>query len=337
MFNRTDVRWAQRPEWANADGRATGVSLEQIHGEATRFSRTMRDWYWNSIRQKRVSSVAARSIAFVLGALGALSPLVVGVVAKEGQRLWVTQAGIVMVTTAGLVLAADKAFGWSSGWLRYTTTVIAMEQLTMQFDVDWAALMLKQSSAARPNPLEGSTPPDGAGRDVSTDTAERAVGGAPVHDVPAERSATLRDALETARVFMQKLEALRSEETQRWIAEFNSGMAALDEMVKKQREEGERARETLATSTAAKAAEARAGAIVLELTQAGPQRRPCTVALDDGSPEPVTGSSWAKLGVPAGPHRVRVTCDVEGGPARESSDIVEVEPGKVTRGALAVS
>lgn len=335
MTKNDDVKWEHSLVWARYEGRSPSAALSGIYKDASALSSELRSWYWNSIDRKRFWSVWARSVAFALGTLGAVAPLVAALRDSPEEKMPVTQLGFVTLTVAGLVLVGDRVFGWSSGWLRYTATVTAMEQLTMQFDLDWMRLLLTQRIGTSPSAspavaeahvVEGVPPAKQAEQPLEAPSSGKLV--AP--------PGVVGEAFALAQTFMQKLGELRTEETQKWIAEFNSGMAVLDEMIKNQREASSRARETTAKAIReVKAVNEQPGALVLTLTRPNGYTHPCSVSLDDTESELVNGASWSKSGVSPGLHKVRVSIEVEGSPRRESSDIVEIAPGQIVRHSMA--
>jgi hypothetical protein len=176
-----------------------------------------------------------------------------------------TQISLGALALAGLVQLADKVAGWSSGWLRYITTVTAMEKLTLQFELDWVGLLL-----ATPNNY-----------DVKTFFA-------------------------MAKQLEIEIEKRRSEETDGWVAEFNSGMAALNEMIKFQKDATEKA--ATAAQTARDTAEQgqQSGALELCLTRGDKVVDPISLSIDDGTAITITGLSWAVPKLAPGIHIVAV-------------------------------
>src|ERR1035437_10538207 len=81
-------------------------------------------WYRDNIKMKRIGSQILRSAAIVLASIGALLPLVGAAVSRFDQsNTWKTlvdaQWGYIAFATAAACVAADKFYGFSSGWIRY--------------------------------------------------------------------------------------------------------------------------------------------------------------------------------------------------------------------------
>jgi hypothetical protein len=191
---------------------------------------------------------------------------------------------------AGVVLLGDKVFGWSSGWLRYVSTVTAMERQTLQFELDWTAACLGRAA--------GFTEDD------------------------------KKTFFELARQYQIELEKRRGEETEGWVAEFNTGTAALNDMIKFQKDATEKAARDARAAVETAANASLTGAIELTIAQPAGSQKPVSVRVDDDVAEPdFLGSSWAKLGVSPGKHRLHVSIAGVG----EASRIADVAPGAVAR------
>ena len=179
------VTWNHYVNGSVEDALKTTYDLVQLH------SSKLRHWYWSNIRAKKARSITTRFVSYLFGAVGVLAPLTAAMQPAKEQLLW-TQWGVLALAIAGLAQACDRVFGWSSGWQRYVTTVTTMEQLTTQFELDWAKCLLGARS-----PLQ---------------------------------LADVTEPLELARAFSLELEHLRGKETDAWVAEFKAGQTALSEL-----------------------------------------------------------------------------------------------------------
>ncbi len=219
--------------------------------------------------------------------LGTVLPILAGLKGDTEVRLQFTQYGVAALALAGLLQVADRVFGWSSGWLRYITTVTAMENLTRRFELEWAGYILNRTGALG-----------------ESDT---------------------RQLFDQAKRFEDDIVKLQSDETDKWVTEFNSGIALLGDMIKSQRESGEKAVEAARASVAAQ----RNGAIELTLVHKA-DVKPVMIAVDDEkSPEEFAGTSWSRLNVPPGPHTVSVA--TSGATPQTIKKVVEVPAGGVGR------
>ena len=135
-------------EWDHFVLQSVEIALPRIYQHALEFSESAREWYWTSIKSKRQFSTLARAVSYALAVVGVAGPLLAATRTAPDIKIIFTQVGITALAIAGAVLLCDTVFGWSSGWLRYVTTVTAMEKLTLQFQLDWASYCL-----ARTDPL----------------------------------------------------------------------------------------------------------------------------------------------------------------------------------------
>jgi hypothetical protein len=132
-----------------------------------------------------------------------------------------------------------------------------------------------------------------------------------------EKSNTLTDAdrrplFDLATGLESQLPKLQSDETDEWVVEFNSGRAALDDLLKTQRESADKAEAAVkAVIDARSAAESTRQrlelrrAIELSLTH---QAVPTMVhlSIDGGTPEAFLGTQWSKLNMTPGYHEVTI-------------------------------
>jgi hypothetical protein len=264
------------------------TALPTIYDHADKTSKTARDWYWRSIRNKRLASMVVRTVSFSLAVIGAVGPLLAATKQDAQMKLQLTQLGVAAIAVAGLMQLCDSVFGWSSGWLRYTTTVTAMEKLGLQFQLDWAGYCL--------------------GR-------------------PALGEEDKRLLFDLAKTFELEIAKRRSEETDGWVAEFNRGMAALNEMIRFQKDATEKAAAQARAQLEAKIQAARKGSIEVTISQNGPSR-PVRVFLDDEEKDRVSGSSWVIRDISPGQHKVHMELEDK---SFGSSKIASVLPGEVAR------
>ena len=284
--------------WDQFDGKDPKESLPAIYDHAVAFSNVSRGWYWRSIRNKRLISLLTRLLTFSLGVFGVSAPLIAAIWSRDDHKLLWSQLAVVALAMAGLAQLADRIFGWSTGWLRYISTVTAMENLTRQFQMDWAMYFINRG----------------------------------LSDAPAE----VKPLFEIAHKFEVQLGALQSDETNGWISEYNSGAAVLSEIIKTSRETVDKS--VLEVHAAAQAhSQARtAGAIELTFTTTLQPRPTLRVALDGGTLEECHGLTWTRLAVEPGHHKIVIQASRGTAVLSESSRIIEVAPGAVARQAIEV-
>jgi len=282
--------------WDRFKDKPLDEALKSIYDHTAALSTRTRQWYWQSIQVKRRTSLLARFAAFLLLVLGTLLPVLAGLGNLPEERLYLTQLGVVALAFAGLLVAADKVFGWSSGWLRYITTVTAIENLTRTFELAWAAYFVD---------------------------AKGALG-----------EADRKPLFDLAKGFEDDISRQLSDETGRWVSEFNSSLALLGELIKTQRESVERSTDE-ARALQQKAADAgQMGGVELDLAyRAGPV--PLKIGLDDEAPGDFSGTSWARAAVAPGMHKVRVL--TPGTPPLAMERAVAVPSGGIGKLDLTIS
>src|ERR1039458_8250711 len=189
-------------KWDEFKDKLPPDALASIYTHITLTSASICGWYWSNIKVKRLTSLAARSIAFFLLIPGTGLQIYATTLNGAGEKLTLTQLAVASLAIAALVQLGDKAFGWSSGWMRYITTVTTMENLTRAFQLEWAKYLVSKTTA-----LDG------------TDT---------------------KTLFDLARGLEQELLKLQADETTKWVAEFNAGISLLDSAIKTEREETEK-------------------------------------------------------------------------------------------------
>ena len=280
--------------WDKYKDKPVDEALPSIYEHASGKSNKTCGWYWASIKNKRRASLFFRFITFGLVILGTLLPILAGLMTKPEIRLQFTQWGVAALALGGLLQVADRVFGWSSGWLRYITTVTAMENLTRKFEMDWAGYVLSKTTA-----LE---------------------------------KADVKKLFEVAKQFVDGISKMQSEETDKWVTEFNSGMALMGDLIKSQKKAGEEALKKVQTTltaqkTAAQVAQ-ETGAVELTLVHKA-AAKPVKIAIDEKDPIEFTGTVWSKVGVPAGQHTLRVV--VVGPTPNTITKVIKVPPGDVAQ------
>lgn len=264
---KTNIRTTALDPMDAFTGMPVGDVLKRIYKHAEEYSFAVREWYWRSIKVKRRSSLWSRSFAFVLFLAGSVLQLAATLGDQPKERLQMTEIGLAALITAGLFLAADRVFGWSSGWLRYVTTVTALENLKRNFDLEWSSRCIEKNGEMQ--------------------EADKA----PLYEL--------------AKSFEQAVEKLQEDETSKWAADYNAGLALLGELIQHQREATEKNLEAARTLQEKAVGAAATGAIELRLQFKGAPV-PLKIALDDEPAVDFMGYAWTRLGVEPGLHKARI-------------------------------
>ena len=266
-MKKTDIRAGKLLAWDLYKDKNAAAALPEIYHHAESLSETQRGWYWSSIRRKRMAAIGVMFLTLVLLIAGTLLPILAGLHSTVELRLNYTQWGVVALATGGLLQVANRVFGWSSGWLRYMTTVTQMESRSRKFELDWASYILGRSKSI-------------------TDTDIR-----PLFDV--------------ARQFEIDLLKLQDDETEKWVTEFGNSVALLGDLIKSQRESTEKAADAAKAVLAEQDKADKPGAVEVKL-KFKDALVPIDIAFDGGEPEPFNGPSWTKRDVAPGIHDIKV-------------------------------
>lgn len=292
---KTDIKTTTLLPWDKYKAKPCDEAVQSIYEHASGTSVTICQWYWTSIRTKRKTSLCCRFLTFALLILGTVLPILAALKSEPEVRLQFTQFGVAALAFGGLLQVADRVFGWSSGWLRYITTVTAMENLTRKFELDWAGYILN---------LRGAL--------TESDS---------------------KQLFDLAKRFEDDIVQLQSDETDKWVIEFNSGLALLGDLIKSQRESGEKAIEASRAAITAQQVAAQEGqkskqrgAIEVTLVHKA-EAKPVTVSIDENAKEEFIGTVWSRLNLPTGQHIISVAT-VETTP-QVIKKVVEIPAGGV--------
>ena len=263
-------------KWDTYVGKKLEPAVEAIYKHATDFSSRSRTWYWTSIERKKLASLWCRWLALSLLVIGTAMQVLSAIPGDVDARLAIAQISVAVLALGALLHFADRVLGFSNGWLRYITTVTAMEALARKFDLDWAGYVIKRPART----LE---------------------------------EADVEKLFEICVSFENELLKQQNDETEKWVADYNAGSALLGELIKSQRETSEKVRDAAQAAMTARdtVEEARKkaeqpGVIQLKFTyKTG--RRTLIIAVDKGPAAPFEGSAWASNPLTPGMHVVKIT------------------------------
>jgi hypothetical protein len=274
LMPRKDVRADDLLSWNEYTNKAAATALPIIYNHAVSVSKAKREWYWKSIKSNRRASIFILLLTLFLLILGTILPILAGLGDMPEVRLRYTQIGVVALACAGLLQVSDRVFGWSSGWLRYITTVTAMENLTHKFELDWAGYVV-------------------AKRNVADDD--------------------IKTMFELAKQFEDSVSKLQSDETATWVTEFGSGVVLLGELIKTQRDSAEKTAVSARSILDVQQKDAQKGAVEMKIVhKTAPVA--LDIALDNQFTESFIGSTWAKAELIPGQHIINVTPQGATGP-----------------------
>ncbi len=239
----------------------------RIYESACGTCEEIRNWYWKSINSKRRASFFFRTLSYLLAIMGAIFPLAAGFQDSCENGINFTQFGVIFLALAGLLQAADRIFGWSSGWMRYVSTVTQMEELARSFSFEWARFQLEKGTLTEADKLA---------------------------------------LFQIAENFVEQTVELQNEETRKWVVEFNSGQAVLSELIKSQKQSAvKRAKAEQDSKPIPQSTGMRTGVIELAL-QHTDKPIELSLAMDGGEAENFTGTLWSVGKVTPGEHLVEI-------------------------------
>lgn len=266
-------------------------SLAEIHAYVIGEAGRSMDWYWQAKRTKARLSQAIRFVAWVLAAAGGLLPVIgsLSTTPKLANGLWAS----LLLGIAAALLGLDKAFGYSSGWARYVLAATNIHKTLEDFRMEWPQLMAKAGTALTPE--------------------------------------NVLPLIERAQKCRNDVEGLVLQETKDWVTEFQNNMGQMEKDIAAQvatlKAEADKA-------TQARRQAEQPGSLQLQVQSANKVQAGTTinVSLTDAkdntiAQENISGSTWAKLNLPAGQYKIRIQATVNGQTA-EVQKVAVIKPGE---------
>ena len=258
-------------------------------------------WYQGAKGGKAMLSRGLRGLAIVLFVIGGLAPIVAGFLHGDNtadRMVEINQSGYLMLGLAAGLLAFDRYFGVSSGWIRYMTSLAGIERLRSEFMLDWTVMLQKAPTSI-------------------------------------DASAVL-PFLERAGTFQKAVLEIVEKETAAWVVEFQSSVADLDKVVQAQKQAADanvqaalkqeaELRDRLKREDQAAAIDRQPGAINLEIE--GDFEGPMQILLDGTKVKETTARATALTNLVKGQHAIEVRGAKAGKPV-SGSKVVSIDPGK---------
>ncbi|MFY8037619.1 MAG: SLATT domain-containing protein [Cyclobacteriaceae bacterium] len=94
-------------------------------------------WYEDKKKTISKTSRELRRWSIILVSFGGLFPLLGAASKQDIFGVDVTNWGYIAIALAGTLLLLDRYFGFSSAWIRYTTTKLEIEKLIKEFEIKW--------------------------------------------------------------------------------------------------------------------------------------------------------------------------------------------------------
>jgi hypothetical protein len=298
-YNIAPPQWTP-PSWLPAQ---TEQSLDAMRKYAEDDVLSAIHWYYAKKPWKASASQLLKFLTLLATGLGGLLPIIsatgvfsVGVPADkvEFRNLQVNQIGYLCFGLAAAFLAFDKYFGYSTGWMRYITTAMALETALRNFRLDWARMTAG---------LAGTTP----------------------------SGAVLEALLQKIQDFCVAARTLVEKETQSWVMEFQSNLSQLEKDAKAAMESARTAVETAQKDAKVSAQSTRPGAIDLTVENVLETDHGYNVEVDEEvRKSTVTSKTCAIMSIGPGLHGLVITATLAGAPAH-ASQIVTIAADAVTK------
>jgi hypothetical protein len=157
----------------------------------------------------------------------------------------------------GALLLLDRFFGFSTGWMRYMATELQLRQIAQELQMEWET----QRASWKGDP-------------------------------PGEEQ--VQEMMARCRTFVSQVNTIVRDETNAWMAEFQSALSQIDEAAK------------------ARPAITEPGALNLTVTNGEAAQHGWTLILDDGKPETYRGRMAGKRNLMPGLHRIAVAAKIDG-------------------------
>jgi hypothetical protein len=167
--------------------------LERVRAQIENKAIDAINWYLNRKTREASYSRLLRGTAIILTALGGLMPVLQGLF-ETGTFAVFGQIGYVFLALAAACVGFDKFFGFSSGWVRFMTTEMAIQQDLAEFQMDWMLLMAEMGE-----------------KQPSSDMIQK--------------------TLQRLKEFRLQIMSRISQEMQAWAGEFNSNLLQLERSV----------------------------------------------------------------------------------------------------------
>jgi hypothetical protein len=193
----------QRLKWSTPDDIRASINSLYLYSE--RHAQESIAWYARNKGRKASVSRTLRAWTILLTTLGGLAPILSSLgwqqvsVQKLGFNFYVGQLGYLFLGLAAACIGLDKFFGFSSGWMRYITTMMTLERALSEFRFGWAMMVAKLGE-----------------QDPSPDQVQLMI--------------------QRLKEFSVAVSAQLDQETQAWVSEFKTNLAEIEKTAKAQAE-----------------------------------------------------------------------------------------------------
>lgn len=188
----TQLSWDRENQWK---------SLDTVVEYARTVAIDVHDWYVTEKRRKQKAAKMIRLAAILMTALAGVIPILTEMgVTIMGSQINAGWASVSVAAAGGLVLF-DRFFGFSTGWIRFTATMMKVRNLINLFDMDRVIIC-------------SSWTEDGPDKEQ------------------------IRIILERCKQLVEEVNTAVIDETRKWDHEFSQAIGSMDDQVKKAQKTG---------------------------------------------------------------------------------------------------
>lgn len=113
------------------------TTIEEIYKKAIDNVDQKIGWYERKSASSGAYSKLLRLITLLFGGIGILCPLFDSLSLFDAADGTFSKLGYVFLGVAGIFLISDRLYGWSTGWMRFMSTLLRLKKLKRQFELKW--------------------------------------------------------------------------------------------------------------------------------------------------------------------------------------------------------
>lgn len=198
--------------WKEAD---LENSLRELRQYVETEAQKQIDWYYRKKTRKALMSTTLRFASILLFVMGGLVPIVKATLPESAIKnlpFDFGQAGYLLIGVAAGFVGLDRFFGYSTGWIRYITTAMAIEKSLEEYRLEWARNMSR---------IRGNAP----------------------------NEQQLDELIQTCATFSIAIKSQVEQETKSWVTEFQSNLSQLEKELQTRADEAKAKGKAAAAST----------------------------------------------------------------------------------------
>lgn len=257
------------------------VSLNDVFKDAQNYVKSAINWYLQSKRRKKKGAVFLRVGAILTVSVAGILPMLSQIFLDDGKSVISPAWASVFLAAAAALVAMDRFFGFSSGWMRYIATELRLRKILQEYQMDWET---------EKSTWKGSHP---------------------------DREQVQRMLVRT-KAFRNRINTIIQEETNTWIAEFQSTLKQLDEAAK------------------AKAEVSEIGGLNIVVSNGDACAKGWKLSIDGGSEKSYLGKTAAIHDLVPGVHTIKVEGNIKGKP-KQAEIVASIPAGGIGNVQLTLS